>query len=85
LYNPIASVGQSDLEFLIPGESETYVDLQIKILVRGKLTKADGTGLDNTDYTAFANNFLHSLYSLYSISLNDVSVTQTSDLYHYRA
>jgi hypothetical protein len=31
-YKPIASIDQSDLEFLIHGESDTYVDLEIKLL-----------------------------------------------------
>jgi hypothetical protein len=30
-YNPIASVEQSDLAFLIPGDTETYVDLRIRL------------------------------------------------------
>ena len=35
-YKPIASVDQSDLEFLIPADSETYIDLDIKVYVHGK-------------------------------------------------
>jgi len=62
-YKPIASVDQSDLEFLIPSESDTYIDLNIRLYVRGKLTKNDGTALDNTDFTAVTNNFLLSLFS----------------------
>jgi hypothetical protein len=78
-------VGQSDLEFLIPGDTETYVELRIRLFVLGKLTTPDGTDLEITDHTAFTNNFLHSLFSQCIVSLNDVSVTQTSDLYNYRA
>jgi hypothetical protein len=62
-YHPIASVSQSDLEFLIPVDSETYVDTLIRLYVREKITKANGTNLDNTDHTAFAKNALHSLFS----------------------
>ena len=62
-YKPIASVDQSDLEFLIPGGNDTYIDLDIKLYIRGKLTKAEGTALDNTDFTAVTNNSLHSLFS----------------------
>ena len=29
-YKPIATVDQNDLEFLIPGDSETYIDQDIK-------------------------------------------------------
>jgi len=34
-YKPIVSVDQSDLEFLIPGENDTYIDLDIKFYIRG--------------------------------------------------
>jgi len=45
-YKPITSVEQSDLEFLIPADNDIYVDLNIKLNIRCKLTKADGTNLD---------------------------------------
>jgi len=78
-------VDQSDLEFLIPGDNDTYIDLDIKLYVRGKLTKADGTDLDNTDFTAVTNNFLHSLFSQCSIALNGKLITQAAELYNYRS
>ena len=56
-YKPTASVEQSDLEFLFPSDDNTYIDLDIKIYIRGKLTKVDGTDSDNTDFTAMTNNF----------------------------
>jgi hypothetical protein len=63
VYNPIASVDQSDLEFLIPTDNETYIDLDIKLYVRAKLTTKSGTPLDNKDLTSVTNNFLRSLLS----------------------
>jgi hypothetical protein len=30
-YKPIASVDMSDLEFLIPADNDTYLDLDIKV------------------------------------------------------
>ena len=84
-YKPIASVDQSDLEFLIPSDSDTYIDLNIRLYVRGKLTKNDGTALGNTDFTAVTNNFLHSLFSQCSIALNGVTITQAAELYNYRS
>ena len=68
VYKPIASVDQSDLEFLIPADNETYIDPDIKLYVRGKLTKIDGTVLDEKDFTSVTNNFLHSLFSQCSVS-----------------
>ena len=48
---PVAGVDQSDLEFLEPAENDTYIDTNFKLLVCGKLTKANGTDLDETDFT----------------------------------
>jgi len=84
-HKPIACVEQSDLEFLIPADNDTYVELNIKLYIRGKLTKADGTNMNNTDFTAVTNNFLHSLFSQCSISLNGVTITQATELYKYRS
>ena len=72
-YKSIAYVEQSVLEFLIPTDNNTYVDLNIKIYIRGKLTKNDGTDLYNTDFTAVTNNFLHSIFIQYSIAMNGVT------------
>jgi hypothetical protein len=44
-YKPIAPVDQSDLEFVVPGDAETYVDLEIHMSVRGKLVAQDGSAL----------------------------------------
>ena len=84
-YKPIACVDQSDLEFLIPSESDTNIDLIIRLYVRGKLTKNDETALDNTDFTAVTNNFLLSLFSQCCIALNGVTITQATELYIYRS
>ena len=79
-YKPIASIDLSDLEFLIPADYDTYTDLDMKLYVRGKLTKADGSALDTTDHTAGVNNFLHSLFSQCIIILNGVTITQSGDI-----
>jgi hypothetical protein len=83
-YKPITSVEQSDLEFLIPADNDTYIDLNIKLYIRGKLFKEDGTVLDATDHTAVNNHLLHSLFSQCNVTLNGVSITQASELYPYR-
>ena len=61
-YEPIAALDQSDLEFLVPADQDTYIDLNIQLYIRGKLTKADGTYLELTDNTCVAINLLHSLF-----------------------
>ena len=51
VYKPIASVDLSDLEFLIPADNETIIYPNIKVYIRGKLTKIDGSALDDKDFT----------------------------------
>ena len=70
---------------MIPGDSETYIDLDLKLYIKGKLLKEDNTVLGDTDYTAEINNLLHSLFSQCSISLNGTQITQAGELYNYRA
>jgi hypothetical protein len=84
-YKPIAPITQSDLEFNIPADHDTYIDLDIKLYVRGKITASDGKDLDAKDFTGVTNNFLHSLFGQCSISLNNVCVTQSTELYNYRS
>jgi len=81
-YKPIAS---ADLDFLNPTYNDTYVDLNIKIHIRGKLIKADGKNLDNTHFTTVTHNFLHSLISQCSVALNGVTITQATELYNSRS
>jgi len=39
-YKPIAPIVQNDLDFFIHADNDTYIDLDIKLYVRGKLTSA---------------------------------------------
>ena len=52
IYKPIASVDQTDIEFLIPADSDTYIDPNIHLFIRGNLVKTDGTDLAETDYVS---------------------------------
>ena len=45
IYRPIAFVNQTDIEFVIPGDSDTYVDLDLKLFVKGKLQTEDNADL----------------------------------------
>jgi len=83
IFRPIVSVYPRDLEFLISAENDTYIDLNIRLFVRGKLTAAEGKDLEATDFTAATNNFLHSLFTQCSITLYGTTITQTTDLYQY--
>jgi hypothetical protein len=83
-YRPIATVDQNDFEFFIPGNNETYIDLDIKLFFKAKLIGAYGKYLDATDFMAGTNNFLHFLFNPCSISLNVVNITPASELYPFR-
>ena len=61
MYKPIASIDQTHIEFLIPGDSETYIDLDLKLYFKGQLLKEENTELGDTDYTTGINNLLLSL------------------------
>jgi len=80
VFKPIAPVDQSDLEFLIPGDNDTYIDPDIKLYIRGKLISGDVNDLDATDFTAVTNNFLHSLFNECYIALNGTAITQSGEL-----
>ena len=85
IYRPIASVDQTDIEFVIPGDSDTYVDLELKLFVKGKLQTEDNADLPGTNYTAVVNNLLHSLFGQCTIYLNGTQITKATELYPYRA
>ena len=84
-YKPIAALDQSDLEFFVPADQDTYINLNMQLYIRGKLMKADGTALELTDTTCVTNNPLHTLFEQCNVSLNGVTITHSADLYHYRA
>jgi hypothetical protein len=46
VYKPLALVEQNDLEFVMPGDSDNYIDLDIKLYVRGKLVSNSGKDVD---------------------------------------
>ena len=84
LYKPIAPVDQSDLEYVISGDSQTYVDPNIHMMIRGNLVHPDESNFDSDDHTSVVNNLLLSLLSKCSITLNGVSISASKDLYNYR-
>jgi len=85
VYKPLALVEQNDLEFLNPGISDTYIDLDIKLYVRGKMVSSSGKDVDLTDKTAVANNLLHSLFKQCTVMVIFVPVTQSHEHYNYCA
>jgi RNase P subunit RPR2 len=82
---PIAPADQNELEFLVPGDNDSYIDLDIKLFVRGTLVSGRGKDVYHSNHTGVTNNFLHSLFSHCNIKLNDVKVTRARKHYHYRS
>jgi hypothetical protein len=80
-YKPIVTIDQTDLEFNIPADDETY-RYKSPHFFSGKLTTADCKDLTAEDYAAVTNNFLHSHISQCTIYLNVVPITQSSQLYN---
>ena len=85
VYKTLARVEQNDWEFLIPGDTYTYIDLDIKLYGSDKMVSSSGNDVDLTDTTAVANNLLHSLFSQCTVMLNVVPVSQSHEHYNYRA
>ena len=76
-YEPVSSVSDNGaITFMSPG-TEDYIDLSKTILiVRAKVTKADGTNLEQ---------ILHSLFKQVDVFLKGKQVTQATGTYPYRA
>ena len=71
--------------FLSPG-TEDYADLAKTILVvRAKVTKANGNDFDANEKVGIVNNFLHSLFKQIDVFLKEKQVTQATGTYAYRA
>ena len=85
VYKPLAPVVQNDLEFLIPGDSDTNIDLDLNLFVGGKMTSSSRKDVVLTDTKVVDNNLLHSLFCQYTIMINGVTVTQSQENYNYRA
>ena len=83
---PVSSVSDGGpITFLCPG-TEDYVDLAKTILVvRTKVTKANGDDFDQDEKVGIVNNFLHSLFKQVDVFLKGKQVTQAKGTYAYRA
>jgi hypothetical protein len=59
----------------------------VRLLLLIKLVKTDGSDIENTtpNTVGCVNNFLHSMFSSLSISLNGKTVTLHETNYHYKA
>ncbi|KAK3755136.1 hypothetical protein QZH41_007932 [Actinostola sp. cb2023] len=72
-------------QFFIPPSTD-FIDMGMCQLTLGvKLTKADGTDIEEGLNIGVVNNVGHSLIKRFDVKLNDTSVGEPTDLYHYKA
>ena len=85
-FNPLASIQPgAPIEFIVKGAELLYLDLnKSKLIVHAKITKADGTNID-ADTAGPVNLAFHSLFREVSIELNGRPVSESNQLYPYRA
>jgi hypothetical protein len=80
-----AKTGQP-LEFLIPAEEGLFRDLSnTMLMLKVKLTKADGAKTADADVVAPVNLLFSSLFKSFDVRLSGVSVAHQNMLYAYRA
>ena len=85
-HKPVSSaLDGGPITFLCPG-TEDYLDLSKTILVvRAKVTKANGNNLTADEHVGNVNNFLHSLFKQVDVFLKEKQVMQATGTYAYRA
>ena len=84
--NPTTSTGLNTLEFNIPGAPDLYRDLNNSyLMVKLKITQADGADLAADAKVAPVNLALHSLFNNASVTLCGKEISEKDTLYPYRA
>ena len=76
----------SPIKYDISGDSDHYIDLNSSYhYMEAKITKADGSALDEGEEVGPINNLGHSAFQQLDIHLDNTLITDSSNLYHYRA
>jgi hypothetical protein len=85
---PLGSLTDYDtpIEFFVAGRGDEYINLgKTYLYLEAKITKADGTDLDENAKVGPVNNWFHSLFSQVDLALNGELVTPSNNTYPYRA
>lgn len=84
---PIAALAENaPLEFYIPGSGEYYYDLNnTQLYIVCRILKADGTDLADGARTAMINYPIATIFNQVDITLGDRLISQSDNLYAYRA
>ncbi len=86
-YRPVSQMGVgSALEFHVPATSMQYLKLdQIRLQVKAKITKADGTTIVAANKVGLVNLSLQSLFSQVDVSLQQQPLYSVGINYAYKA
>jgi hypothetical protein len=88
-YRPISSIENANtIEFVIPGNSEEYIDLQdIFLWVKANIVKEDGTNYASNQNGRYSliNYGLNTIWDQVDIYLNNTLTSQSSNTYAYRS
>jgi hypothetical protein len=81
-----ADVDAAQLEFRIPNQGDQYLDLSRTLFdIKVQFIKQDGTKYAVTDKIAPINNLFDSLWSNVKVELNQKCVSDSRNMYHYKA
>lgn len=87
-YRPVTQITKgSTIEFYIPGTSNDYVDLKhSRLFIKCKITKHDGSPVEEVAKAAFINLPLHSLFRQVDVALQQHVITPSvGQNYPYKA
>ena len=86
-YHPLRNINDTGpIECNVSGTGEEYLDLaKTQLLVKAKITRANGTALNAETKVGPVNLFLHSLFSQVDVSLNERLISPSTNTYPYRA
>lgn len=77
---------KSQLDFEIKGESERYIDLsRTELWLKLIVTKSDDSPLNDFKNFGLVNNFMHSIFSQVTVSIDNIEIENTNSHYAYRA
>lgn len=84
-YYPLTSLSAGGpIEFTVPGTVDEYIDLSdIKLHLRVKITKKDGSALAKTDKVCFVNQPISSLFQDVFVSIGDKQIEGGQHCYPY--
>ena len=85
-YQPLSNISPTaPIEYQIVG-TDNYLDLaKTMLLVRLKITKANGANLTDKEKIAPSNLFLQSLFKQADVYLNGILITQSTGTYSYKS